>query len=227
MRKILFLIIFFVSGACDGQQKGTVMKKEIIKKSYKKQIISDETNRAESEFYDEKTGVYSNFKYLVSFKKPKGWASDFGSGQFTLFRTYQIDSGYTMSLNVVETDLYPKKGFNAHELFDKVGKQSLIKNIMKAFESQEDWSKPKNFNVKKSYLNNNPVIKQTYQTMHKEGEFEFELTNINFQFVKSGNIITLSLIVPTFFFNEDESFFNSLFLINFLPDKNEMINSLK
>ena len=69
MRKILFLIIFFVSGACDGQQKGKIMKKEIIKKSYKKQIISDEINRAESEFYDEKTGVYSNFKYLVSSKR--------------------------------------------------------------------------------------------------------------------------------------------------------------
>ena len=68
--------------------------------------------------------------------KPKGWDSDFGSGQFTLFRTYQIDSGYMMTMNAVETDLYPKKGFNAHDLFDKLGEQSIIKKQLEIFESQ-------------------------------------------------------------------------------------------
>ena len=142
------MIIIFVLGACKNQQKETIKKKEIIKKSYKEQIISKEINRTETELYDEKTGVYSNFKYLVSFKKPKGWDSDFGSGQFTLFRTYQIDSGYMMTMNAVETDLYPKKGFNAHDLFDKLGEQSIIKKQLEIFESQ-GIPKPKNFSVKK------------------------------------------------------------------------------
>jgi len=221
MKPIIFLIILFVITGCNNP------KKEIVKKSYKEQIISKEINRSETELYDEKTGVYSNFKYLVSFKKPNGWDSDFGSGQYTLFRTYQRDSGYTMSMNVVETDLYPKKGFDAHDLFDKEGEQALIMTQIKAFESQ-GLSEPKNFKIKKTYLNNKPVMKQTYQVIQREEDFEIELTNTTYQFIKNGNIITLSLITPTFYLNENESYFYSFFdYFNFLPNKDKLINILK
>ena len=204
MKYQFFIIVFFILMGCKGQQK------ETIKKSYKKQIISGEIKRSETELYDEKTGVYSNFKYLVSFKKPRSWDSDFGSGQYTLFRTYQADSGYTMSMNAVQTDLYPKKGFDAHNLFDKSGKDFLMNEIFKSFETQE-LPKPKNFELKKTYLNNKPAIKQMFTSIQREEGFEFELTNINYQFIKNGNVITLSLIVPSFFFNEDKDYYYSLF----------------
>lgn len=210
MKKILLLFVF-ISLVSFGQS-------QTVKKSYKKQLLSGDINKNETEYYDENTGVYSNFKYLVSIKKPEGWDYDFGAGQYTLFRAYDYDNGYTMALIVAESDLYPKTNYDAHDLYDqvtgdvfeKVNKENLIKQGTYGLSD---------YKVKKSYLGNRPAIKFSYTDIQRDEEIEIPFTNIFYQFVYNGNAITFGINIPQFYYKSDISYFNDLFFINFMPIK--------
>lgn len=207
MKKLTLLLLFF--------PLISIGQNQIIKKSYKEQIVSGDINKTETEYYDDSTGVYSNFKYLVSIKKPKGWEFDYGSGQYTLFRAYVQEMGYSMSLNVVESDLYPTN-YDAHDLYDQVNengissffKDNLIKQSYKVSE----------FKIDKTFINNLPTIKFEYTDIFREEDLEVPYTNILYMFIYNGNVISFGINIPQLFYNSDVSYYDNLFFINFLPN---------
>jgi hypothetical protein len=152
MRKVLLILIVNI-GFLYGQSSS-------IKKSYKDQIISGDIDKDKIEYYENSSGVYSNFKYGVAFKKPKNWDYDYGSGQYTMFRTYQIDSGYTLSILGIETDVYSKFK-DIHQVLDAIGEKKFKEQTLKLFTNTKQ-SKPINLRVKKTWHNDIPILKTTH-----------------------------------------------------------------
>lgn len=215
MKKII-LILFFTPLISFGQH-------QTVKKSYKKQLLSGVLKKNETEYYDENTGVYSNFKYSVSVKKPKKWEYDFGAGEFTLFRTYEKDSSYSMALTVVESDIYPKK-FDAHDLLNFYNEDQLIKKY------KDDFKKNgiigiSDFKIKKTYLNDEPTLKISFEEIRRDEDITLKFNNIIYQFVKNGNSITYGLNIPQFFYHQTPSYFHDLFFINFLLNEYSKLKS--
>ena len=211
--KKLILILFFTPLISFGQH-------QTVKQSYKKQLNSGILEKNETEYYDENTGVYSNFKYSVSVKKPKGWEYDFGAGEFTIFRTYEIDSSYTIALTVVESDVYPKK-FDAHDILNFSDKNSLIQEYKDKFKKQGKIG-ISDFNIKKTYLNDQPTLKLSFKEIRRDEDISLQFKNIFYQFVVNGNSIIYGMNIPQFFYSQNPTYFHNLFFINFLS--NEYLN---
>ena len=216
--RILFLLVFFSSFFLNGQN-------QVIKKSYKKQILDNEIDKSKIVHYDKTTGLYTNLKYKVAFRKPKNWNYDFGAGEFSIFRTFQIDSGYTLAIIAVETDLYPKKNFSAHNLYDKTGKEKIESATMKLFE-KADILEPINLNIIKVWKNDFPALKTTYDFVQKEEGFEVKMKAIGYKYIVNGTVIDLVLSVPELFFNSNQNYFYNLFIGFNVLDNNNFLDEI-
>ena len=116
--------------------------------SYKRQIQLGKIDKSKTEIYDPIARNYSNYKYSFSFKHPKSWSFDNGVGLFTVFRTFQKDSGISISVNILES--IDKKVPSLHKVFDELGEVFYKKGIEKKLENNRENIKDVFF--KKSFL---------------------------------------------------------------------------
>ena len=218
INNLLFIMLILVLFSCNNSNTGN--NDLGFKKSYKKQIVDGDIQKERVEYFDEETKLYSNFKYAVAYKETRDWEIDYGSSQYTILRTYNIDSGYTFSINVIELDVESKSS-NIHSLIEseaniaemKNNNISELKTIANIF--------PRDYILTKSYLKNFPAIKSTYTYTQRQDDFEYDVFILMYQVERDGNMYTFTLASPYMFYEINPQYFQGVFLnINFLSFDN-------
>ena len=99
MKDVLILLIV-ISAMFSCKRDSTSSKKE-FKKSFR-QLKNENSEIKKLEYLDSSSNIYSNYKYHIGFDAPDNWKFDFGLSEHTIFRTYQLDSAITFTLNIIE-----------------------------------------------------------------------------------------------------------------------------
>jgi len=190
---------------------------EGFKDSYKRQIQLGKIDKSKTEFYDSSTKVFSNFKYGFSFKLPKNWDYDNGTGLLTVFRTYDKESGISLSINVMES--IEKKVPSIHKIFDELGETFYYKGIKKQIENTG--LNLKNSSFKKSSFKGFDSIDQLFITSEIIEDFEIETIHKGKIFWKQNIQITIGLNLPKLFYDLKPSYYDNLiYEFNILQDYN-------
>ena len=216
MKELLLLLLCLPLLFGCGNQTNSDTKDGEFKKSYKKQIIDGDIIKDKVEYFDKATRLYSNFKYGIAYKETKNWTIDYGASQYTIFRAYEVDSGYTFSINVIELGVVSDTKGGIHALIDteeelKANKANYISELKGVNIN------PIDYNLQKSYLKNFPAIKSTYKYIERQSDFEYEVYTIAYQVEREGNIYTFTLVSPYMFYEINPKYYEDIFLyINFL-----------
>lgn len=189
-----------------------------------------EQNQSFSEYLDSTTNIYSNFKYQIAFDGPDNWKSDAGVSEHTIFRTYQSDSSFTFSINVIELnnlDEDNKKSKVDIWEFYKKNKQQMDYPFTTLLEEQLK-TKINDFNCQHSYLKNNSSLKRKFNYSIKDLDLEYNITIISYQTFVNERTYTFTLNIPTLFYNENQEYYERLFgNIYFLNDGERLEELLK
>ena len=212
----LYFFCILMSIGCN--QTNSDSKTNDFKKSYKKQIAEGDIIKDKIEYFDEETRLYSNFKYAIAYKETKNWTIDYGSSQYTIFRAYEADSGYTFSINVIEYAEDSKFGKNddIHTLIDtdEELRANYAQNIS---EFKRVNINPIDYIISKSYLKNFSAIKATYKYIYRQSDLEYEVYSITYQVQRARKMYTFSLQCPYMFYENNPQYYEDMFLyINFL-----------
>lgn len=220
MRVLLSLILFFpLTLYCQLDN---------YEESYKRQLQLGKIDKSKTEFFESDSGVYSNFKYGFSYRKPKGWDYDNGTGLITVFRTMVIDSGISLSVNVLE--LSKKINPSIHDVFDELGFEEQRNQTLNQIDKN-----PTYYNIEKTFFRNLPTLKTDMRFLQKEDGFEFEMSSIVLQFWKKNLLYSISLNLPFMFYELNPSYYEGLFKrfyfvqnhydIEFIDDNKFIINN--
>lgn len=230
MRKLTIIFYFISIFTYCQQRKDKGNSPVFFEKSLKEQ--KDKGTIPEYiEHFDSIKNLYSNFKYRIAFDAPDHWKSDSGVSEHTIFRIYEADSAVTFSINVIEIKLTKEEKKEAAKLniweFYLNNKEKMdypYKVILpKQFKSEI-----KDFTVKKSYLKNQVAVKRSFNYMVRQLDYEYSNTSIIYQTFIDNLGYTLSLDVPTTFYDENPEYYENLFLnISFLLNNEDLNKYLK
>ena len=80
-------------------------------------------------------------------------------------------------------------------------------------------TKVNDFNCQHSYIKNNSCLKRKFNYKIRDLDNEYDLTIISYQTYISGFTYTLTLNIPTIFYNENPGYYDSFFRnVYFLKD---------
>lgn len=185
-------------------------------KSYKQQ--KKEKDIGFTENLDSILNIYSNYKYEVSFNGPDNWKSDMGVSEHTIYRTYELDSGLTFSINVIEpklSDNFKSRKISIWEVYDN--NPLDYKNRHKQMLENQTNSKIRNFNLVKIYLKNEPSLRVYFEDTRRDIDYEYDVVNIVYSTFRNNYTYTFSLGVPKIFYDNNSDYYHKLFYgIHFL-----------
>lgn len=176
--------------------------------SYKRLIQRGVIDKSKAEYYDSINNTYSNFYYGFSYKKPKNWQNDNGSGMVTVFRTYNYDSFINLSVNVLKNS-GKAMDISSHEYFDSIGEDELIKKTISHLKSLGQ--NIKSMTIKKTFFKNIPAKYNVSESIEKQDDFEAVIKNISYQFFFKQMQFTIGLVVPEIFYKIKPDYYDSLF----------------
>jgi len=170
MRKTILIMILLFSLKTIAQTKPN---SNLFKKSYKENVLNKK-DTVFNEFFDSINNLYSNFRFGLSFDAPNNWKKDYGISEHTIFRVYEKDSAISFFINVLEfsDDLDNKTEKNIWEIYSE--DKSKFNNIFTKNHSKALKTEIYNFNVSKSYIDNNISLKISFSIITKELDYEYE-----------------------------------------------------
>ena len=168
------------------------------------------------EYYDTISDVYSNFKYNFSIRSPKNWERDQGVSEHTIFRSFQKDSGYSLSANVIEIK------YNIEDSYWEDYKKNQIyleKKFKEIIEKQINSSIIHDYtNI--TFLKNYKCLKRKYDYQLINGDKKVDMTTISYQIPKDNYIYNFTITVPNIFFQKKPVYFDNILSdVNWLPNK--------
>lgn len=191
---LLFVFCLILTFSCRNNND---VQSNLYEISYKEKIKEYDSLK-EKVFFDTISNIYINDLYNISMDFPNHWEVDMGTSNNTLVRGFERDSGITFTIVPIEL----KKGSKAYimqnrlmefydsdvELFEKVMKNNLEKNLR---------TKILSYKTNKSYLKNQPTIKSIYKSIMRDLDVEYEMTTITHNFWKQPYSYTISLSLPS------------------------------
>lgn len=159
------------------------------------------------EFLDNKTKVYSSYKYGFTVDFPDNWTIDRGVSKHTIIRGVQKDSAISFSINVIEVKNI-KSTKNTWEFWDK-NLENFRSNQFELL-SQALNSKLSNYKNRKVYIYNTPAIETTFNFTNKNIDLEFEIDMIMYSVMIDSFKYTITLSLPQLIYNENPFYFKSL-----------------
>jgi hypothetical protein len=178
-----------------------------------KQQMAEGTIGINEEFLDSIKNIYSNYTYSISVDLPDHWRSDGGVSKHTIFRSYNVDSAITFSINVIKQPM--ENNFNLWDFFDKhhLEYKTIIENEIKTQANV-------NLNAlifKKIYLKNYKTIRTYYENSDSQRDLTLEMSTIQYQVFRNNFIYTISLIMPKELYNKNPEYYEGNFdRVNFL-----------
>lgn len=220
MKLSLFCGLLMLSVSCVNKTEKD-SEKDLLKPSYKEQKKTENY----SEYFDTISNIYSNYKYNIAIRAPKNWKRDRGISEHTIFRTFQKDSGFSLSVNVIE----PKYNIgNSYWIEYKKNKISSEKKIKEIIEKQIN-SSINNVSTKVTFLKNFKSLKRKYDYTMVDGDYKIDMTSISYQVPKDNFIYTITFTVPNIFYEKKPSYYDNIltdvyWLSNKKFIKNEIYN---
>ncbi len=207
-----------LSFACLNK-KANETDKDLFEPSFKEQ--KDSLNFIE--YFDTINNIYSNYKYNIAVSIPNNWKKDEGVSEHTIFRTFEKDSGYSFSVNVIETKYdVEKKFWDEYE----INKATFESNYKKVIENQLNASINTEY-TKITFLKNFKSLKRKFTYTLSNEEYEVKMTSIIFQVPKEKFTYTFSLTVPNIFYEKKPEYFeNILKNIYWLSNKEKIKNTI-
>lgn len=211
---LIFIVIITIllSTSCHEQSKHKgESEDEMFKPSYKEQIKNAKDSVRFEVFFDSTNNLYSNYKYGVSMKFPKGWDIDMGVAEHTIIRGVQKDSAITFAISVMEVNGDLDKEISIWDIFnEKKVREALGKDII-------------NFKFDKLYFDNKRAIRQEYETTVLDMEMEYTMKTITIQAIQGEFTYNIGLTVPGFLYDFDPNKYESLFYqFKFIKTKDEI-----
>lgn len=120
---LLYGLLMLSIGCINKIEKDS--KKDLLKPSYKEQKKANDY----SEYFDTISNIYSNYKYNIAIRAPKNWKRDRGISEHTIFRTFQKDSGFSLSVNVIEPKYNVVNSYWAEYKKNKIALEKKIKKL--------------------------------------------------------------------------------------------------
>lgn len=204
---LLLLSPFFLYSQQDGYEK-----------TYKQLISSGKIKKSKTEYFDNITGVYSNYYYGFSFESPKNWKTDNGPGLIDVFRTFKRDSGVSVKIGVMSSKIFENKSI--FQTLDLLGKDYYKSNFIKKINNT-----PNEFSIDKIYFRNLQTLKLeiTYTEKFEEGEIEWFYKVL--MFYRNNIQFTLGITVPNVYYQINPDYYDNLFYkFGLLQDYEELIN---
>lgn len=215
---IIVILLYFISTAftsCSNNKK-LDPEKDLFEPSYKE--LKSQGN-FKDEYFDSISNIYSNYKYNVAFRAPKSWNYDQGVTEHMIFRSYNQDSLYTFSINVIETKYDNEKLFWPNYEKNKI----QLKNQFVDITENQLNSKIVNLTENLTYIRNHKSLKRSFTFTRKDQDLEFEITSIVQQVIIGKLNYTFGLSMPKIFYDKNPDYFNEMFFrIYFLTDKEKL-----
>lgn len=196
---------------------------------YSEKSFKEQKSKSFNEYLDSTTNIYSNFKYQVAFDAPDNWKTDAGISEHTIFRTYQIDSSLTFSINVIELKFDENGRKSTPDIWEyyQNHKDQMDLPLITSIEEQLK-TKVNDFNCQHSYIKNNSCLKRKYNYKIRDLDNEYSLTIISYQTYRSDFTYTFTLNIPTIFYNEKPGYYDTFFRnVYFLKDGERLDEILK
>lgn len=178
--------------------------------TYKRQLQLGKIDKSKTEFFDKNSSVYSNYLYGFTFKSPKNWKTDNGTGLIDVFRTFKRDSGVSVKIGIMKSELYVDKSiFQTVEL---LGKEKFKSDYIKRIGNTPDV-----FNLRKIYFKNLPTLSLELVYTENFEEDEIEWYNKTILFYKKNLQFSFGLTVPHVYYLLNSDYYDNLFYqFNFL-----------
>ncbi len=197
---LTFLSLLFIF-SCNSKTKKDPGK-DLLKPSYKEQKKEGDF----TEYFDTLSNIYSNYKYNIAVSSPKNWKHDEGVTEHMIFRSFDRDSGYSYSINVIETN------YNIEDIFWKEYEKNsvVVENQFQGiFEKQVNSPVEVEYTIV-TYLKNYKALKRKYNYSVRNEEFEIDMTSIMYQVPKGDFTYTIGLIIPTYFYEHRPEYFDNI-----------------
>jgi hypothetical protein len=196
----LFCIVM-LSVACLNK-KSNESDKDLFEPSFKEQ--KDSLNFIE--YFDTINNIYSNYKYNIAVSVPNNWKKDEGVSEHTIFRTFEKDSGYSFSVNVIETKYNVENKFWEEYEINKADFEYKYKKVI-----ENQLNVPINIEYTKiTFLKNFKSLKRKFNYTLKDEDYEVKMTSIIFQVPKENFTFTFSLTVPNIFYETKPEYFENI-----------------
>lgn len=210
MKIFLIHTVFLLLLSCNSRT--STERDPIFEKSYKQQ--KDEGLIEEFPIHiDSVKNIYSNYKYQFSFNGPDNFEFDEGINDHTIYRTFNRDSGITITINVIEVPKVDEnEDLNFWDLY--LSNKSLMDaQITELYE--KFYNTPvEDYRASKSYVRNQVALKRTFRGKMIQEDFTYYIQTIMYQFRFEEFVYTVGLDVPDVYYNINQDYYNR-FISNF------------
>lgn len=188
-----FLLIF----QCCGQKNSTI--------------------HIDEERVDTVFNTYSNYEHGIGVNLPDNWDLDYGISKHTIIRGFEPDSGYTFTINVIKLD-----GDNANTDRNKekpIDFWAEYKKNSKSIDEESIKMLEKSLNTEvvlvsaeRSYIKQRSCLRRVMKYVSKEIDLEYENTMIMYSYATNQRMFTITLTMPTLFYEKNNQYFEDIFL---------------
>lgn len=217
MRKLLFILSVIIPFFSFCQSTNSLIESDLsnlFEKSFKEQkrngLLEDK------EDFDETKNIYSNYYYNISFDGPDDWATDDGTAENIIYRTYESKFGVAFSIDVVERksrwqgttwDFHKKNESSQIEILNQIARSTLKTEFI-------------DLEFNKSFIKNYVSTKTSFRYNIRNLDKEYLYKSIQHKVFIEKFQYTFALQLPLSIYQSNPDFYDNLFSkITFLPDK--------
>ena len=178
--------------------------------TYKRQLQLGKIDKSKTEYFDKNSNIYSNYLYGFTYESPRNWKTDNGTGLIDVFRTFKRDSGVSVKIGVMKSELYVDKSI--FQTIDLSGKEKFKSGYVNRIGTTPDM-----FNLRKVYFKNLPTLSLELVYTEKLEDDEIEWYNKTLLFYKNNLQFSFGLTVPHVYYILNSDYYDNIFYqFNFL-----------
>jgi hypothetical protein len=209
--KFTILLFAILLMSCKSKEESESKLSFPTEDSFKEKLNKDEGLKSQI-LFDEKSKIYTNNLYNISMDFPDNWEVDMGTSENSLVRGVQKDSGITFIVVPIEL----QKGSRTYNLQSQLldaydSDKKMYEKVMTDNLEKLIGQKVLNYETEKSYLKNQKTIKSKYETVMRDLDVEYNMTTITQSFWRPPYSFTISLSLPSIWYEENPQKYNWIF----------------
>lgn len=208
----VFLLIFITVLGCKEKSNKDISDPTDSFESSFKENLKKENDLEDEILFDEKSKIYTNKLYNISMDFPDHWEVDMGTTENSLVRGIERDSGIAFIVIPIELKKDSRQYKLQNQLIDVYeSDQKMYEKVMSDNIERMTGEKILSYETEKSFIKNQPSIKSRYKTIIRDLDVEYEMTTVTHNFWKAPYSYTLSLSLPSVWYEENPKKYDWLY----------------